>query len=84
MSATHSEIALSRVLAYLRLSRIPLTREVMLEALSLVQEVLRGEARVEPLLERLMERLRDHFPLPSPALPPVCPSIRRGSIHYDD
>lgn len=84
MSVTPGEIALSRALAYLRLSRIPVTRAVMLEALSLVQKGLHEEERLEPLLQRLMERLREHFPLPSPALPPVCPRLRRDSIHYDD
>lgn len=84
MSVTTGELALSRALAYLRLSRIPLTREVMLEALALVQEGLREEDRLDPLLQRLMQRLREHFPLPRPSLPPVCPPLRRGSIQYDD
>lgn len=83
MSATPGELALTRVLAYLRLSRIPITREVMLEALILVQEELREEARLEPLLQRLLQRLQEQYPRQDQALPPVCPPLQRGSIHYD-
>ena len=84
MIATPGEVALTRVLAYLRLGRMPITREVMIEALALVQEELREEERLQPLLQGLMVRLQARFPLPNPALPPVCPPLHRGSIHYED
>ncbi len=84
MIATPGEVALTRVLAYLRLGRMPITREVMIEALALVQEELREEERLQPLIERLMVRLQAHFALPNPALPPVCPPLHRGSIQYED
>lgn len=84
MITTPGEIALSRVLAYLRLARMPITREVMLEALALVQSELREEERLSPLLEGLLARLPAHFTLPDPALPPVCPPLQRGSIQYDE
>lgn len=84
MIATPGEVALTRVLAYLRLGRMPITREVMIEALALVQEELREEEQLQPLLQGLMLRLPAHFALPNPALPPVCPPMHRGSIQYED
>lgn len=82
MNPTLSEHALSRVLAYLKLSGVPLTREVMLSALDLVKEALADEGGSEQLLTRIMEQLPGRFHLPEPAVPPVCPPMRRGSIHY--
>ena len=84
MSATPGEIALGRVLAYLRLSRMPIDREAMLEALTLVQEALREEEGLEPLLQALIRRLPERFSLPDPPLPTPCPPLRRGSLQYDD
>lgn len=84
MIATPGEVALTRVLAYLRLGRMPITRDVMIEALALVQEELREEERLQPLLQGLMVRLPARFALPNPTLPRVCPPLHRGSIQYED
>lgn len=84
MIITPGEVALTRVLAYLRLVRMPITREVMLEALALVQTELREEDQLSPLLQRLLTQLPAHFTLPDPALPPVCPPLHRGSIQYGE
>ena len=82
MITTSSEHALARVLAYLRLCEIPLTRDVMLEALGLVQEALVEEGTSEDLLERVMDRLPRHFALPEPRVPIAYPNLQRSSIEY--
>ena len=82
MITTLSEHALARVLAYLRLCEIPLTRDVMLEALGLVQEALAEDGRSEDLLARVMDRLPWHFSLPEPRVPPAYPNLQRSSIRY--
>jgi len=82
MITTLSEHALARVLAYLRLCEIPLTRDVMLEALGLVQEALAEDGRSEDLLARVMDRLPRHFKLPDPRVPTAYPDLQRSSIRY--
>ena len=82
MITTLSEHALARVLAYLRLCEIPLTRDVMLEALGLVQEALMEDGTSEDLLARVMDRLPRHFSLPEPRVPIAYPNLRRSSILY--
>jgi hypothetical protein len=79
---TASEHALARVLAYLRLCEIPLTRDVMLEALGLVQEALAEDRGSEDLLARVMDQLPRRFPLPDPPVPTAYPILQRSSIHY--
>jgi hypothetical protein len=79
---TTSEHALARVLAYLRLCEIPLTRDVMLEALGLVQEALAEDRRSEGVLARVMDQLPRRFSLPDPRMPTACPILQRSSIHY--
>jgi hypothetical protein len=83
MMTTLSEHALARVLGYLRLCQVPLTPEVMREALGLVQDALAEDAAPESLLVRVMDRLPAHFPLPDMPVPPLCPALERSSIHYD-
>jgi hypothetical protein len=84
------EHALSRVLAYLRLCGVPLTREIRVAALRLVAEVVAGlvagtDAEDDTaVLERTMSLFSQRFELPAPMLPPVFPPLERGSIHYDD
>lgn len=87
MTRTPCEHALARVLGYLRLSGVPVTRAVMLAALQLVEEVL---AETEPgadeagvLIARAMARVPDRFALPECDLPQVFPPLMRGSIGYD-
>jgi hypothetical protein len=79
---TESEHALARVLAYLRLCEIPLTRDVMLEALGLVQEALAEDHGPEGLLARVMDQLPRRFSLPDPRVPAAYPILQRSSIHY--
>jgi hypothetical protein len=82
MMTTLSEHTLARVLAYLRLCEIPLTREVMLAALGLVQKALAEDGTSEDLLVRVMDRLPRHFSLPDPRVPTACPNLQRSSIRY--
>lgn len=82
MITTLSEHALARVLAYLRLCEIPLTREVMLAALGLVQEALAEDGASQDLLVRVMDRLPRHFSLPDPRVPITYPNLQRSSIGY--
>jgi hypothetical protein len=82
MTTTLSEHALVRVLGYLRLCGIPLTRDVMLAALGLVQEALAEGDLSEDLLAEVMDRLPRHFVMPDPRVPAAGPTLRRGSIHY--
>ena len=82
MTTTSSEHALARVLSYLRLCEIPLTRGVMLEALGLVQEALVEGGTSADLLARVMDRLPQRFSLPEPRVPIAQPNLRRTSIRY--
>lgn len=90
MARTSCEHALSRVLAYLRLCGVPLTREIRVAALRLVEEVVADsvagtDAEEERgVLEQAMSLFSRRFELPAPMLPPVFPPLERGSIHYDD
>jgi hypothetical protein len=83
MTATPSEVALARVLGYLRLSGIPLTREVTRSALELVREALAQDEEPEDLLAWVMDQLPRFLALPDPPEPPPYPPIRRGSLHYE-
>jgi hypothetical protein len=82
MTATWGEVALTRVLAYLRLCEVPLTRDVMVAALGLVREGLAEGDLSEDLLAEVMDRLPRHFVLPGPLVPAAYPALQRGSIHY--
>jgi hypothetical protein len=82
MITTLSEHALARVLAYLRLCEIPLTRDVMLDALGLVREALVEDGTSEDLLARVMDRLPRHFSLPERHVPIAYPELQRSSIRY--
>lgn len=87
LARSSCEHALSRVLAYLRLCGVPLTREIRVAALRLVEEVVAESTDAEDdaaVLERAMSLFRQRFELPAPVLPPVFPPLERGSIHYDD
>lgn len=82
MTATLSEHAMARGLAYLGLCGIPLTREVMISLLGLIQEALAEDQGEQDLPERVMTRLAARFPLPDPQVPPICPPMQRGSLGY--
>lgn len=87
MSRTPCEHALARVLGYLRLTGVPLTRETMLVALRLVEETLAeagpGVDEASALIARVMTRVPERFALPEPELPEAFPPLMRGSIGYD-
>ncbi len=82
MPRTICERALTRTLAYLEWSGVPLSDAVCLKAVQLVEQVLSG-APDQPM-DRIMERLPGQFDLPTPSQPPVTPPLRRGSIGYRD
>jgi hypothetical protein len=83
LNSALSELALSRAHAYLRLHGVPLSREVILEVLALVRELLEQDEDDARVLAGLLERLRERFLLPEQVIPPVCPPLCRGSIHYE-
>jgi hypothetical protein len=82
VSATWGEVALTRVLAYLRLHGIPLTGDVTVASLGLVQEAVAEGDLSEAVLAEVMDRLPRHFVLPGPIVPAAVPPLQRGSIHY--
>lgn len=87
MARTLAEEAVSRVMQYLVSAGISPTPDVMREALQLVSEVLAdaspvGSPDTTALLAQVMDKLPEHFSLPDPLLPPVSPSLERGSIRY--
>ncbi|NPU94483.1 MAG: hypothetical protein HPY82_21440 [Gammaproteobacteria bacterium] len=83
MSQTQCEQILSRVLAYLSSLGMPVTREVSMAALRLVEEALSQEDFPD-LYAWVMARLPQQFALPQLELPPLAPPINRGSIGYGD
>lgn len=82
MGQTHCEQVLSRVLAYLAGMGMPVTREVSMMALQLVNEALAQDE--QDLYAWVMERLPRQFTLPALELPPLAPPVNRGSIGYGD
>lgn len=83
MGQTQCEQVLSRVLAYLSGMGMPVTREVSMMALQLVNEAL-AQDDVQDLYAWVMERLPRQFALPELELPPLAPPVNRGSIGYSD
>lgn len=90
MARTACEHALSRVLGYLRLCDVPMSRDVRLAALRLVEDVVAESADgtlgedCAGVIEQVMQRFKQRFELSLPALPEVVPPLCRGSIHYED
>lgn len=82
MSKTECEHALSRVLAYLSLLGMPLSRELSVVALKLVEEALNSDE--EDIFEYVMKQLPQRFSLPPLSLPKTAPPIHRGSIGYGE
>ncbi|MFZ5602328.1 MAG: hypothetical protein ACOY7J_07745 [Pseudomonadota bacterium] len=83
MGQTQCEQILSRVLAYLSSLGMPVTRDVSMSALRLVEEALAQEDE-QDLYAWIMARLPQQFTLPQLELPPLAPPINRGSIGYGD
>lgn len=79
---TVCEHALSRVLAYLAALGMPLTRELSIVALKLVEEALSSED--EDVFVYVMTQLPQRFHLPPLSLPKTAPPIHRGSIGYGE
>jgi hypothetical protein len=80
MARTTAEYALGRVLAYLRWSGVPPTRDMTHMALLIVEQVVaEGDA---DLIERVMAELPNRIAGPDLRLPPATPPIKRASIGY--
>ena len=88
MATMMSERLLRRALGYLRLCGLEIDAGVELRVLELVSSVIAEEAlHGEPIDEssaymRLMAQVEDAFTPPEPLLPPVTPTMVRGSIGY--
>jgi hypothetical protein len=80
---TQCEQVLGRVLAYLSGTGMPLSRELSVVALKLVEEALERE-ETQDVYAYIMDRLPQQFALPQLQLPPLAPPVNRGSIGYGD
>lgn len=80
MRTPQSQLALQRVLDYLRLAGVELTPEVEQRALLLVSAAL--ENAPEDLLAECMRRLPEVFELPGYKPMLQTPEIHRGSLVY--
>lgn len=80
MPTPQSQLALQRVLDYLRLAGLSLTPTVEQQALQLVSAAM--ESASEDLLADCMRRLPDFFELPRYDAPHQAPVIHRGSLGY--
>ncbi|WP_143520379.1 hypothetical protein [Halopseudomonas pelagia] len=80
MRTPQSQLALQRVLDYLRLAGVELTPEVEQRALLLVSAAL--EHAPEDLLAECMRRLPEVFLLPGYKSLLQAPEIHRGSLGY--
>ena len=83
MGQTQCEQILSRVLAYLNSMGMPVTRDVSMAALRLVEEAL-AQDDDQDLYAWVMARLPQQFSLPQLELPPLAPPVNRGSIGYGE
>lgn len=81
MTQTQCEQLVSRVLAYVAGTGLPVRRDTTIAALRLVEQALEQDA-VEDVYAYVMDRLPQQFSLPQVDLPPLAPPIRRGSIGY--
>lgn len=80
MARSSAEYALGRVLAYLRWSGVPVTRDMIRMAFRIVeQSVADGDA---DLIKRVMEELPHRMALPEVRLPPSALPIKRTSLGY--
>lgn len=88
MAMTMSERLLHRALGYLRLCGLDIDAVVERRVLEVVSRVIAEEAlHGEPIDEssaytRLMAQVGNAFTPPEPLLPPVTPTMVRGSIGY--
>ncbi|MDH3503822.1 MAG: hypothetical protein OEM58_04755 [Nitrospirota bacterium] len=80
MARSLAEHSLSRVCDYLSAMGVELTRDVMLQALTLVEAGLASEQK-DPL-QFVMTRVHDHFAIQNPDLPTTAPPITRGSMSF--
>lgn len=80
MPIPQSQLALQRVLDYLRLSGLEITSEVQQQALSLVSAALQSGS--DDLLAECMQRLPGVFTLPRAEALLQAPAIHRGSLFY--
>jgi hypothetical protein len=80
MLKSDCEHALSRILIYIRLLGLPVSREISIEALRLVEEAMQQSP--DDIFGYVMQRLPHRFSLPPPSIPRPMPPVNRGSIGY--
>ncbi|MCG2581835.1 MAG: hypothetical protein KA296_13265 [Marinobacter sp.] len=81
MSETVCQLALERVLTFLRESEVGLDAETCRKALRLVDDAL-TEGDGPDLPARCVDRVPEYFSLPEMDVPPPGPPIERGHIGY--
>ncbi|HKJ08163.1 MAG TPA: hypothetical protein VKA76_03655 [Gammaproteobacteria bacterium] len=81
MARTPAECALGRLIAYLQLAGVPPTAQVSRTAVDAVRAALDDNGG--HMLPRTMDQLDGRFSVPAVEVPPPCPVMTRGSIHYD-
>ena len=80
MARSIAEYALGRVLAYLRWSGVPITRDMTRTAFRIVEQAMAdGDA---DLINRVMEEVPRRIAMPEAQLPPATLPISRVSIGY--
>jgi hypothetical protein len=80
VARSNAEYSLGRVLAYLRWSGVPLTRDMTRLAFRIVEQaVADGDA---DLVSRAMEEVSRRIAMPELRLPPATLPIKRASLGY--
>lgn len=81
MSRAVCQLALDRIMAYLRGCGLEPTPEICHKALQLVDRAL-AEANNGEVMELAMNMIPDYFDLPHIHVPQQRPTLKRGSIGY--
>ncbi len=80
MARSTAEYALGRVLAYLRWSGVPLSRDMTRMAFRIVEQAVADGAT--DLVNRVMEEVSRRIATPELRLPPATLPINRASLGY--
>lgn len=81
MIRTPAERALGRLTAYLRLAGVTPTVETSRATVDAVRAALDEDG--DQVLQHTMDQLETRFSVPAVDVPPQCPPMTRGSIHYE-
>lgn len=81
MSRAVCQLALDRIIAYVRGCGVELTPEICRKALQLVDRAL-AEASNGEVMELAMNMVPEYFDLPRIHVPQQHPALKRGSIGY--